>query len=39
MGKNVNRQVKMSDISDIGKALDDGWVITFLKVLRNPGNQ
>lgn len=28
-GKEVNRQVKMSDISSIGKALDDGWVITF----------
>ncbi len=28
-GKNVNRQVKMSDISNIGKALNDGWVITF----------
>jgi len=28
-GKNVNRQVKMSDISNIGKALEDGWVITF----------
>ncbi|HKJ07131.1 MAG TPA: lysophospholipid acyltransferase family protein [Flavobacteriaceae bacterium] len=28
-GKNVSRQVKMSDISNIGKALDDGWVITF----------
>lgn len=28
-GKSVNRQVKMSDISNIGKALDDGWVITF----------
>lgn len=28
-GKNVNRQVKMSDISNIRKALDDGWVITF----------
>ena len=28
-GKNVNRQVKMSDISNIKKALDDGWVITF----------
>ena len=25
----VNRQVKMSDIGNIGKALDDGWVITF----------
>lgn len=28
-GQNVNRQVKMSDISNIGKALKDGWVITF----------
>ncbi|ASV31396.1 lysophospholipid acyltransferase family protein [Maribacter cobaltidurans] len=28
-GKEVNRQVKMSDISNIGKALNDGWVITF----------
>jgi 1-acyl-sn-glycerol-3-phosphate acyltransferase len=28
-GQDVNRQVKMSDISDIGKALEDGWVITF----------
>ena len=28
-GKDVNRQVKFSDISNIGKALDDGWVITF----------
>ena len=28
-GKSVNRQVKMSDISSIGTALDDGWVITF----------
>ena len=28
-GENVNRQVKMSDISNINKALDDGWVITF----------
>ncbi len=28
-GKDVNRQVKMSDISSISKALDDGWVITF----------
>jgi 1-acyl-sn-glycerol-3-phosphate acyltransferase len=28
-GKDVNRQVKMSDISNIGRALDDGWVITF----------
>ena len=28
-GQNVNRQVKMSDISSIAKALKDGWVITF----------
>ncbi|MDO6597729.1 lysophospholipid acyltransferase family protein [Oceanihabitans sp. 2_MG-2023] len=28
-GEDVNRQVKMSDISNIRKALDDGWVITF----------
>ncbi|VAW10804.1 FIG00431159: hypothetical protein [hydrothermal vent metagenome] len=28
-GKDVKRQVKMSDISSIGKALGDGWVITF----------
>tara|TARA_B100000768_G_scaffold91308_1_gene85474 strand:- start:8158 stop:8955 length:798 start_codon:yes stop_codon:yes gene_type:complete len=28
-GENVNRQVKMSDVSKIGIALNDGWVITF----------
>ena len=28
-GQDINRQVKMSDISNISKALDDGWVITF----------
>lgn len=28
-GKEVNKQVKMSDVSNITKALDDGWVITF----------
>jgi 1-acyl-sn-glycerol-3-phosphate acyltransferase len=28
-GKNVNRQVNLRDISNIGTALDDGWVITF----------
>ena len=28
-GVDVKRQVKMSDISNIGMALDDGWVITF----------
>ncbi|WBU89610.1 lysophospholipid acyltransferase family protein [Cellulophaga omnivescoria] len=28
-GQDVKRQVKMSDISNIGTALEDGWVITF----------
>ena len=28
-GKDVKRQVKFSDISNIGIALEDGWVITF----------
>ena len=28
-GKDVSRQVKMSDITNIKRALDDGWVITF----------
>ena len=28
-GEDVTRQVKMSDISNINKALNDGWVITF----------
>lgn len=28
-GENVQRQVKLSDITNIGRALDDGWVITF----------
>ena len=28
-GQKINRQVKMKDISNIGLALDDGWVITF----------
>ncbi len=28
-GKEVNRQVKMSDVSNITKALNDGWVVTF----------
>ncbi len=28
-GKEINRQVKVSDITMISKALDDGWVITF----------
>ena len=28
-GQKINRKVKMSDISNIGIALNDGWVITF----------
>src|SRR5690606_4819329 len=28
-GKDVNRKVKFSDMSNISKALEDGWVITF----------
>ncbi len=28
-GKEINRQVKMSDITNIGVALNDGWVVTF----------
>src|SRR5210317_2493524 len=28
-GQDVKRQIKMSDITNIGVALDDGWVITF----------
>ncbi|MFM1879735.1 MAG: hypothetical protein RLZZ241_2601 [Bacteroidota bacterium] len=28
-GQDVQRQVKMSDITNIGRALEDGWVITF----------
>ncbi|MCF6346856.1 MAG: 1-acyl-sn-glycerol-3-phosphate acyltransferase [Flavobacteriaceae bacterium] len=28
-GEDINRQVKMSDVSNIGKALNDGWLITF----------
>ncbi|MDC3354107.1 1-acyl-sn-glycerol-3-phosphate acyltransferase [Flavobacteriaceae bacterium] len=28
-GQSINRQVKMSDITNIGLALEDGWVITF----------
>lgn len=28
-GKDVQRQVKMSDVSNIATALNDGWVITF----------
>ena len=28
-GKEISRQLKFSDVSNIGTALDDGWVITF----------
>jgi 1-acyl-sn-glycerol-3-phosphate acyltransferase len=28
-GKDINRKVKLQDVSNIGKALQDGWVITF----------
>lgn len=28
-GKSVKRQVKMSDVNNISKALEDGWLITF----------
>ncbi len=28
-GQDVNKPVKMSDVSNISKALNDGWVITF----------
>lgn len=28
-GKDINRKVRMDDISNITRALDDGWVITF----------
>ncbi|MGY5351391.1 lysophospholipid acyltransferase family protein [Wenyingzhuangia sp. IMCC45533] len=37
-GKNVNRQVKMSDITNIKTALDDGWVITFPQGTTKPFN-
>jgi 1-acyl-sn-glycerol-3-phosphate acyltransferase len=28
-GKDIKRKVKMSDVNDISKALNDGWLITF----------
>jgi 1-acyl-sn-glycerol-3-phosphate acyltransferase len=37
-GKNVNRQVKMSDIGNICSALNDGWVITFPQGTTKPFN-
>ena len=37
-GEDINRQVKMSDISKIGIALNDGWVITFPQGTTTPLN-
>ncbi|MGB2128557.1 MAG: lysophospholipid acyltransferase family protein [Flavicella sp.] len=37
-GESVKRQVKMSDISNIGTALNDGWVITFPQGTTKPFN-
>lgn len=35
-GKDVNRQVDLRDISNIGQAIDDGWVITFPQGTTSP---
>ncbi len=37
-GKEVNKQVKMSDVSNITTALNDGWVITFPQGTTKPWN-
>ncbi len=37
-GKDVKRQVKFSDISNIGKAIKDGWLITFPQGTTKPFN-
>ena len=37
-GKEISRQVKFSDVSNIGTALDDGWVITFPQGTTTPFN-
>ncbi len=37
-GKDVNKQVKMSDVSNITTALNDGWVITFPQGTTKPWN-
>lgn len=37
-GKDVNKQVKMSDVSNIATALNDGWVITFPQGTTKPWN-
>lgn len=38
-GKDVKRQVDLKDISKIGTALDDGWVITFPQGTTTPFKQ
>ena len=30
-GEDISRQVDLRDITNIGKALNDGWVITFAR--------
>lgn len=35
-GKDIKRQVDLRDITNIGKALDDGWVITFPQGTTSP---
>lgn len=37
-GKEINKQVKMSDVSNITTALNDGWVITFPQGTTKPWN-
>src|SRR5690606_16462503 len=37
-GKDINKQVKMSDVSNINTALNDGWVITFPQGTTKPWN-
>lgn len=37
-GQDVNKQVKMSDVSNITTALNDGWVITFPQGTTKPWN-
>ncbi|MEZ5360011.1 MAG: lysophospholipid acyltransferase family protein [Candidatus Zixiibacteriota bacterium] len=36
-GQSVNRQVRFADITNIGLALNDGWVITFPQGTTQPG--
>ncbi|MFJ1323482.1 lysophospholipid acyltransferase family protein [Capnocytophaga canis] len=35
-GKDIQREVKQSDVENIGMALDDGWVITFPQGTTSP---